>query len=147
MDKKILAHKNFMEAEIKNIEHKLAISKTKEESTAIDKHIAKLTKYHAEIVHNFQHERLIHLIVTIFFAGLLFLAILGMLSFSSITASEGDMYLLNILSTMLFGILFITEIFYVRYYYQLENGTQQLYKFTEKLYQIGDELPHIDTKP
>lgn len=136
-----------MEAEIKDIEHKLAVSKTKEETIAIDKRIARLTKYHAEIVHNFQHERLIHLIVTIFFAGLLFLAIIGMLSFSSITASEGDMYLLNIMSIILAGVLFITEIFYVRYYYQLENGTQHLYKFSEKLYQIGDKLPHIDTKP
>jgi len=147
MDKKILAHKNFMEAEIKDIEHKLTKADTKIESEALYKQVAELTEYHVETVHNLQHERLIHLIVTIFFAALLFLAIFGMLIFASIAAEDQGSYPLSIMSTILAIILFVTEIFYVRHYYQLENGTQRLYKFTEKLYQIGDALPHIDTKP
>jgi fatty acid desaturase len=90
--------------------------------------------YHMDRVRDFQHERLIHLLVTFFFSGLLLLSIVGLLWVSSTT-------LTSVLTlTLLFGgaglILFVTVLFYVRYYYQLENGVQRLYTLTDQLRQL-----------
>ena len=58
----------------------------------------------------FQHERLVHLIVTVIFALLTMLAIVGTLIF-----------------------LLILLIPYIRHYYILENGVQKLYQYYDKL--------------
>ena len=67
-----------------------------------------------------------HLLVTFFFA-LLCLCALGLFFWFSSLALDG-------LLTVLFGImvlaLFTLELFYIRYYYQLENGVQKLYELT-----------------
>ena len=82
MDKNILSHEKFMETEIKNFNSKLANAKDKDEINNIKEGIANLGQYHNEAVHNFQHERFIHLIVTFFFAALLFLALFVMYLFA-----------------------------------------------------------------
>ena len=64
----------------------------------------------------FQHERLIHLIVTVTFAILTMLGILA-----SFFVQELFVFIL----TLLFIVLLIP---YVRHYYILENGVQELYK-------------------
>lgn len=64
----------------------------------------------------FQHERLVHLIVT-FFEGIGTVLFLG---FGLITGNLG-MYLLFLVGIMLFFP-------YILHYYYLENGTQALYK-------------------
>lgn len=70
----------------------------------------------------FQHERLIHLLVTL---GLALIIIL----------------VLNILVTktdMIFGILLlmlaVLEFFYIRHYFRLENGVQKLWDLEELLF-------------
>ncbi len=67
----------------------------------------------------FQHERLIHLIVTLFFClfTIIFM-ILGILSY----------YFL-----IIFGILVVFDIFYIYHYYFLEKNVQYLYKVYDKL--------------
>ena len=67
----------------------------------------------------FQHERLIHLIVTLFFSlfAIIFM-ILGVLSY----------YFL-----IIFAILLIFVIFYIYHYYFLEKKVQYLYKIYDKL--------------
>ena len=67
----------------------------------------------------FQHERLIHLIVTISFAffAVIFMA-LGMLSY----------YFL-----IIFFILIIFLIFYIIHYFFLENSVQYLYKIYDRM--------------
>lgn len=72
----------------------------------------------------FQHERLIHLIVT-FFEGIGTVLFLG---FALLTESIG-MYLLFFLGILLFFP-------YIMHYYYLENGTQALYK---KYFQIKEK--------
>ena len=63
----------------------------------------------------YQHERLIHLIVT-FFTGIgTILFLLGALQFNSIPL------------LLLFAITLCLFIPYIFYYYYLENGTQKLY--------------------
>ena len=91
---------------------------------------AKLAEYHREMVANFQHERLIHLIVTLFFA-LISVTFLFISAWAEVTYHFGkEMIPLYILTAM----LVILTGFYVRHYYVLENHIQGLYKYTEKLH-------------
>lgn len=71
----------------------------------------------------FQHERLIHLIVTVLFA---------LLSVASIftTLLVTDMQLLLLVLDLLFFTLLIP---YICHYYILENGVQKLYRYYDKL--------------
>lgn len=74
---------------------------------------------------DFQHERLIHLLVTFFFASLLICSIIVWLTVQIPTL----FWLLAAFVT----ILFVLELAYIRHYYQLENGVQLLYELTEML--------------
>lgn len=69
----------------------------------------------------FQHERLIHLIVTVTFAILTIAALLTSFFYTNI-----GLYLL----ILLFLILLIP---YILHYYILENGVQKLYRYYDKL--------------
>lgn len=133
MHKKILEHQQLIKTEITKFEHELKNTKTDKEIESLHRNLDELIKYHAETVHDFQHERLIHLIVTFFFSGLLLLSIsiIFVLTLAPITYN-----LFNILILLIGLILFITEIFYVKHYYDLENGTQKLYELTKKLYEL-----------
>ena len=67
----------------------------------------------------FQHERFIHLIVTLFFAFLFIL-------FLFLTCIHFIFFIIAI-------IFMIFLIFYIVHYYRLENGVQYLYKQYDKL--------------
>lgn len=67
-----------------------------------------------------------HLLVTFFFA-LLCLCALGMFFWLSSLALDG---ILAELAGIMMLALVILELFYIRYYYQLENGIQKLYELT-----------------
>lgn len=69
----------------------------------------------------FQHERLIHLIVTVTFALLTMLAILG-----AMLTPEPALFALILL-------LLVLLVPYVRHYYILENGVQKLYRYYDAL--------------
>lgn len=69
----------------------------------------------------FQHERLVHLIVTVIFALLTMMTLLGCLLVENM-----GMYLM----LLLFVVLLIP---YIRHYYILENGVQKLYTFYDVL--------------
>ena len=69
----------------------------------------------------FQHERLIHLIVTVTFAILTVLSIFTFLSLTQIGL------------LLLSGLLIILLVPYIRHYYILENGVQKLYTYYDKL--------------
>lgn len=92
----------------------------------------KLAEYHKEMVTNFQHERLIHLIVMFFFVAVA-LILLGYLAYD--LAVYGFMiemlpfYILTAIVTILSGA-------YVKHYYFLENHIQDLYKYN-KILRIG----------
>ena len=68
------------------------------------------------------HERLVHLLVTLFISFVLILAALGFL----------------LLQNPLFGVmailLMILVLFYLFHYYQLENGVQRLYKIASQIH-------------
>ncbi len=69
----------------------------------------------------FQHERLVHLLVTVTFALLTMLAVMG-----CILAPEPPLFALVIL-------LLVLLVPYIRHYYILENGVQKLYGWYDRL--------------
>ena len=85
-----------------------------------------LIAFHAQQTAAFQHERLIHLLVTFFFSGLLLCGIAGTLLLPS-----WPFFALDVL-------LMVTLLFYIKHYFFLENNVQRLYPITEALYrQLG----------
>ncbi len=75
----------------------------------------------------FQHERLIHLIVTVTFAILTFMSVLGFVATTQIG--------LLLLTVMLLVLL----VPYIRHYYILENGVQKLYQYYDDVVKSIDE--------
>ena len=94
-----------------------------------------LIAYHDEMVRNFQHERLIHLMVTLFFAIMMILfAFVSIVIFLEVPANlSTDEFLLLGAAILVDLILLVTTLMYIRHYYRLENGIEYLYKFTAKL--------------
>lgn len=72
----------------------------------------------------FQHERLIHLIVTVTFALLTIISLVACLFVTNVAL---------IILTILFIVLLVP---YVRHYYILENSVQELYKRYDYLFDI-----------
>ena len=124
MDKKLKAHYQY-------IENKTKLLEASPDAKLLDSTIA----YHQNMVKNFQHERLIHLIVTFFFVPvtlvLLFLDI-------AIILGDYDQTLTAPIACLsaVVAILAVTDAFYVRHYYRLENGVEKLYGLTKKLYKL-----------
>ena len=105
-----------------------------EEIEKASKHPSKeLIEYHKTMTAQFQHERFIHLVVTLFFALFLFLAF-GMFLFAATSLPGQSGMLISGCLGVVTLILLIVTLFYVRHYYQLENGTQKLEDITKKLY-------------
>jgi hypothetical protein len=69
----------------------------------------------------FQHERLIHLLVTLFF---------GFIFWSSAIL---ELLLNNVGLLIINVILLITLIFYIFHYFSLENNVQKLYKLEDEI--------------
>ncbi len=69
----------------------------------------------------FQHERLIHLIVTVLFA-------LSMILVFGIFILSGDMYIL-----LLLALILSLLVPYIVHYFHLENGVQTLYTLIDEL--------------
>lgn len=81
--------------------------------------IKELKKEHLIKISLFQHERLIHLLVTLFYVILMLLFFLFSLA--------------SIWFWVIAFILVIFVLFYVVHYFRLENGVQYLYKQYDKM--------------
>lgn len=118
-----------MEDKIREYE-KFIKEKTSEKLGPIER--VKLAEYHKEMVANFQHERLIHLIVMFFFVAvaLILLGFLGYdLAFYGFMPAMLPFYALT-------AIVVVLSFFYVKHYYFLENHIQELYKYN-KILRLG----------
>ena len=113
MHNKILSHKQY-------IKEKLA------DESLDSGDYRRLYEYHCNRVSDFQHERLIHLLVTFFFCGLT-VVVLGAVLFLT------DVALLPYLLALLL-IFAVLDCAYVWHYYHLENGVQSLYQLTDELF-------------
>ena len=89
-------------------------------SASKEKTCAVLSEFETKIAY-FQHERLIHLIVTVLFAVLEMMSIYAFLITGNITV-------------LVFCILFLVLLVpYVMHYYFLENSVQEMYKMRDKI--------------
>jgi hypothetical protein len=134
MDKELLAYKTQTTHRIEMLETALPDAKATERGPLVAE-ARGLYRHHVVRVRDFQHERLIHLLVTFFFGGLFLLSLFGVIV-SIRFAADPSGPLLTGLTGALALILLITEVFYVRHYYKLENGTQALYALTVRLHVI-----------
>lgn len=89
----------------------------------------RLWEYHLAVLRDLQHERLIHLLLTLFFVGLTLLAGAG----TVMAASYDNAWLILSAATVTL-ILLVTELAYIRRYYRLKNGIQHLYTYTTALH-------------
>jgi hypothetical protein len=97
--------------------------------------LAKYADYHELMVKNFQHERAVHLAVTLFFAGaLLLFFVMTVLFHLLVPLQESAGWFISVSLNLVVVILLVTTIFYIRHYYQLENGTQKLYRISQEIY-------------
>ncbi len=103
--------KKYIEEYIKEVELKIAKKKRFSEKDKLE--------FKDKIIY-FQHERLIHLLVTLFFVlfTCIFLA-LGMVSY---------------LFLIPFGIGIIFLVFYIIHYFFLENSVQYMYRLYDKMF-------------
>lgn len=101
------------------------------------KHPSKeLIAFHRDELRQFQHERFIHLIVTMFFAlfMVIFFVLFLVLGLSELSNGPSGKLVLACCGGLTVVLLIVT-LFYVRHYYQLENGTQKLEEYTSKLHE------------
>ncbi|MDR0366254.1 MAG: hypothetical protein LBH68_05455, partial [Bifidobacteriaceae bacterium] len=85
-----------------------------------------LAAYHHRETQSFQHERLIHLLVTFFFGALLVAALTGLVMLG---LGDADTPATSSMFMVLSGgclVVLVLEVFYVNHYYHLENGVQKL---------------------
>ena len=92
--------------------------------------------YHQQKVQNFQHERQIHLLVTLFWPFLtLFFGFLIIFLPNVFSIIDGNVASsIQFISIIIFLIFFIVELFYLRYYYRLENGISKLYDLNDHIF-------------
>lgn len=98
--------KKYMKSYIKEVDDILKKDK-KVDKEIISEHLIKISF--------FQHERLIHLLVTLFYALFIFI-------FFAFTVYLSLMFLIVVL------ILLVFLIFYISHYFYLENSVQYMYK-------------------
>ena len=131
MRKRILAYIKYMNSRMEILEKELADeSKTGEKTSDDDSafetrgtvcRLERLKEEHLTQIAFFQHERLIHLIVTVLFAVLEFLSLFLCMMVPSI----GTM--------LLTGAVLVLLIPYIRHYYLLENEVQRMYEQYDRL--------------
>lgn len=110
MRKRILAYRIFMDE---------LLGKLEAGETQTD--LQKLREEHLTQIAFFQHERLIHLIVTVLFALLEFISLYMFLSLGTVG------------TLLLTGAVLILLIPYIRHYYLLENEVQKMYVQYDRL--------------
>ena len=111
MEKRILAYRKYMDELLKRLE----------KENIPPEELERLKNEHMNQVAFFQHERLIHLIVTVTFAILEMLAIFLFMLCPGIAVF------------CLVVIILVLLLPYIRHYYILENEVQKMYKQYDKL--------------
>jgi hypothetical protein len=87
-------------------------------------------QFNCQWIKFFQHERLIHLLITLFFGIMFFISVPGyffIVNLINIPLS------INICFLAMIFILLVMLGFYIWHYYILENGIQKLYELDKKI--------------
>ena len=114
MDKQIREHNSLIKQNI--------------ESSVIFSEIDQISQYHNTMLLNFQSERLMHLIVTLFF--------------SMLTTILIGVYIFTHMNVLLIpcALSMVLLIPYIFHYYKLENGVQQMYQLNKRILEKKKEL-------
>lgn len=136
MDKGLTLHRKLVLDEIEKLEKALAGAKTAGEREKLASKVRELSMFHAQRVRDFQHERLVHLIITLFFGSVLLLSVVCLFAVSALPLPAATISLVSIFTACISVILLAVELFYIRYYYKLENGTQSLYVLSQRLHDL-----------
>ncbi len=110
MEKRILAYRKRID--------EILQSKEEDWEKVLEEHLTQIAF--------FQHERLVHLIVTVLFAVLEVMSILGTVILSAMDKGNIALAIMTIL-------LLVLLIPYIRHYYILENEVQKMYVQYDKL--------------
>lgn len=94
----------------------------------------RLADYHHEMMESFQHERLCHLLVMMFFLVVTLGFVLGV----AWNVAFGGVHVEMIPCYVLVGLLVVLTGCYVKHYYFLENHIQGLYDYTAKISGVKD---------
>jgi hypothetical protein len=121
MEKQIKSYRDFLVAELAELD-KLPLAERLPRVRA-------LSRFHRQKIAEFQHERLIHLLVTFFFAFLFltFTVLLPVTSAALAGAVPAALFFLPL-------IVLVTLAFYIRHYFFLENSIQALYLLGNRLW-------------
>lgn len=110
VEQRILAYHRYMEEQIEKLEHGSGVCD-----------VERLKQEHLTQIGFFQHERLIHLIVTVLFALLEALSVM-------IVLISGEVF-----SVLLPFAVLVLLLPYIRHYYILENEVQYMYRQYDRL--------------
>lgn len=94
---------------------------TRSDSKSDERNAEDILREHLTQIRFFQHERLIHLIVTCLFAVLAFAVFFALF------------FTMNVGLFVLFAVILVLLIPYIRHYYILENGVQRMYTQYDRL--------------
>lgn len=90
-----------------------------------------LSDFHRAQIGFFQHERLVHLLVTLFFGVMFFLVVVAQL-----LLTNAGLLIVSVILLVMLG-------FYIWHYFVLENGVQKLYELDKKIakhFEISNDL-------
>ncbi|MDR0434804.1 MAG: hypothetical protein LBH21_07095 [Gracilibacteraceae bacterium] len=127
MEQQIKFYRDFLRAELSALVSLAPSARAARARALLGRHRLKIA--------DFQHERLIHLLVTLSFAFIL-LALFALAFLAGAAPAEalaGSTQV--ILLFLLLLIIFIVEIFYIKHYFFLENNIQSLYLLEDRLYE------------
>ncbi len=105
----------------KRLKHYLEFYKNLSQKNLSPEEVESISKEMLIQIGFFQHERLIHLIVTVLFAILTVMTL-----FACLLIIQPVLFALELL-------LLVLLVPYIRHYYILENGTQQLYEYYDEI--------------
>lgn len=125
MDKEIYRHRDYVQSELKRI------NRIGDRSARLASY-QELARYHRAQTWNFQHERQIHLFVTIIFGVIMLVAWAALLAWLMATGADYDVVTWLLIALVV--ILTVLEGCYIGYYYRLENRTQILYPLNRQIY-------------
>lgn len=147
MEKRILAYRKYMDELLKQLESGAVSEQEGARSTEADTtngsakslvaessqlQLEALKQEHLTQISFFQHERLVHLMVTVTFAILEMLAVLIALLFPGIA------------TLLLVIVVMILLIPYIRHYFILENEVQKMYRQYDRLVVLSKVMPIYD---
>ncbi len=118
MEKQIRDYEKYIKGQVREIEE-LSFEEVHD-----------LFKLHTETVRNFQHERLVHLLIMLFFVFLAVCLVFGTIIGVMAGWIFGGMFVaLGVLDLL----MVVLSVAYVKHYYFLENHIQGLYKYFEEI--------------